>query len=90
MKRITSRAHIDRIKRMDCCLCGAIGPSDAHHIREGQGMSQRAGDYLAVPLCKSCHQGPQGVHGDKTMLRVYKVEELDLLAITLERLLNAA
>ena len=90
MKRITNRAYIDRIKRMDCCLCGATGPSDAHHIREGHGMSQRASDVLVIPLCKSCHQGPQGVHGDKTMLRVYKVEELDLLAITLEKLLNAA
>lgn len=90
MKRITSRAHIDRIKRMDCCLCGATGPSDAHHIRAGQGMSQRASDMLVIPLCKSCHQGPKGVHGDKTMLRVFKVEELDLLAITLEKLLKAA
>lgn len=36
MKRITNKAHVERIKRMDCCLCGATGPSDAHHIREGQ------------------------------------------------------
>lgn len=53
-------------------------------------MSQRASDMLVIPLCKSCHQGPKGVHGDKTMLRVFKVEELDLLAITLEKLLKAA
>lgn len=88
MKRITSKTHIERIKRMDCALCGEPGPSDAHHIREGQGMAQRASDYLAIPLCKSCHQGPQGVHGDKTLLKVYKMEELDLLAETIEKLMQ--
>ncbi|MGL4480439.1 MAG: hypothetical protein ACRCVK_19725 [Aeromonas veronii] len=88
MKRITSRAHIERIKRMDCVLCGASGPSDAHHIRAGQGMGQRASDVLAIPLCKSCHQGPSGIHGDRAMMRIHKVDELDLLAITLERILN--
>jgi len=90
MKRITNKAHVERIKRMDCCLCGATGTSDAHHIREGQGMSQRASDVLVIPLCKSCHQGPNGIHGDRSMLRIFKVEELDLLAITLEKLLKSA
>ena len=66
------------------------GPSDAHHIREGQGMSQRASDVLLIPLCKSCHQGKNGIHGDRSILRIFKVEELDLLAITLEKLLKAA
>ena len=49
-------------------------------------MGQRASDYLAIPLCPSCHQGDQGVHGDRTMLRVYKVTELDLLARTIQLL----
>jgi hypothetical protein len=89
MKRITSRAHIERIKRMDCILCGAPGPSSAHHLREGQGMGQRADDVLAVPLCWHCHQGPEGIHGNRALLRVRKMEELDLLAMTIERLLVA-
>lgn len=80
------RVHIARIKAMDCALCGASGPSDAHHIREGQGMGQRASDYLAVPLCKDCHQGPQGLHGDRTLWRVYRRDELDVLADTIRRL----
>lgn len=88
MTRSTSRSHIERIKRMDCVLCGATGPSDAHHIREGQGIGQRASDYLAIPLCKSCHQGENGVHGDKTLQKVYKMEELDLLAETIEKLMQ--
>lgn len=51
-------------------------------------MSQRASNWLAVPLCPSCHQGPQGVHGDKTMLRIMKMDELDMLADTIRRLLG--
>lgn len=57
-----------------------------HHIREGQGMSQRASDFLTIPLCPDCHQGPQGVHGDRTLMRVYKLSELDMLANTIMRL----
>jgi len=53
-----------------------------HHIREGQGMSQRASNWLTIPLCPQCHTGPMGVHGDKTMLRVKKTTELELLAET--------
>lgn len=81
-----SRAHLQRIKEMPCGLCGAHGPSDAHHIREGQGMGQRASDYLAVPLCKECHQGRFGLHGDRSLWRVYRKEELDVLAETIARL----
>lgn len=81
-----SRAHLQRIKSLPCGLCGAPGPSDAHHIREGQGMGQRASDYLAIPLCKDCHQGDKGLHGDRTMWRVYRKNELDVLAETVRLL----
>ena len=30
------------------------------------------------------HRGPQGIHGDKTMLRIKKKSELELLSETLE------
>ncbi len=83
------KRHMERIKEMDCVLCGASGV-DVHHIRSGQGLSQRASNYLVIPLCKSCHQGKNGIHGDRSMLRIFKVEELDLLALTLEKLLKAA
>lgn len=81
-----SRAHLQRIKSLPCGLCGASAPSDAHHIREGQGMGQRASDYLAIPLCKDCHQGDKGLHGDRTMWRVYRKNELDVLAETVRLL----
>jgi hypothetical protein len=49
-------------------------------------MSQRNSDWLTIPLCSDCHTGSQGVHGDKTMMRIHKVTELDLLADTLKKL----
>lgn len=85
------RRHLGRIAAMPCLLCELLGieqtaRTTVHHIREGQGMSQRANDYLAVPLCESCHQGSSGIHGDRSLLRIAKTTELDLLAETIARL----
>lgn len=74
-----------RVAELPCCLCGAYGVQ-VHHIREGVGMSQRQDDFLTIPLCPDCHTGSQGIHGDKTMLRIHKVDELDLLALTLRQI----
>ena len=85
--------HLARIKAMDCILCTLLGipqtgVTDAHHIRTGRGMSQRSSDFLTIPVCHDgCHQGPGGIHGDRSMLKLAKVEEIDLLAETLSRLL---
>jgi len=74
-----------RVADLPCVLCGQQGVQ-VHHIREGQGMAQRASNWLVVPLCPSCHTGPLGVHGDKTMMRINKMTELDMLAKTIEAL----
>ena len=80
-----TRKYLDWVASQNCVLCGAVGVH-CHHIREGQGMAQRASDYLAIPLCPECHQGPNGLHGDRSLFRVYKVNELDLLARTIKLL----
>lgn len=84
----------DRVAKLPCILCTLLGQGHSqaslHHIREGQGMSQRASHWLVVPLCRDCHQGPNGIHGDKALLRIANVEELDLLALTISRLQEAA
>lgn len=86
------RSHIGRVKAMGCILCELLGmrqesATDAHHIRTGQGGAQRASDFLVIPLCHSgCHQGPRGIHGDRSLFRMAKVGELDLLAMVIERL----
>lgn len=79
------KQHLDRVASLPCCLCGDT-PVQVHHVREGQGMAQRASNWLTVPLCPSCHTGPKGVHGDQTMLRIFKMDEMEMLADTIKKL----
>lgn len=75
-----ARAHYARVKALPCSVCDAPGPSDAHHIKQNQ-------HYTIVALCKDCHQGSfNGWHGQKRMWSIKKMDELDALAVTIERL----
>lgn len=74
------REHLSAIKSLPCVVCGASAPSDAHHIRQGSA-------YYCIPLCNSCHQDPHnGIHGRKAMWKIYKMDEMDALAKTIEAL----
>lgn len=79
-------AHMGRVAALGCLLCGA--PAEVHHLREGQGMSQRASNWLTVPLCPEHHRGASGLHGlgERGFERRHRLGELDLLAQTIERL----
>lgn len=70
------REHLERVKSLPCSWCGASGPSYAHHIKQGQ-------HWTCVATCWECHQGPKGLHGDQTLQRVYRMDELDALAVTI-------
>lgn len=75
-------AHLAAVKELPCSLCDSPGPSDAHHINQGQ-------HFTTVALCKDCHIGSEnGWHGRKTMWRIRKWDELDALNVTLARLLG--
>lgn len=85
-----AKRHMSKVAALGCILCRRLGygntPAQLHHVREGQGMSQRAADTLVIPLCPEHHTGGSGLHGmgTKRFERVYRVSELDLLAETLE------
>lgn len=91
MKAAVGR-HMDKVARLGRCICQVLGwgetPPQLHHIREGQGMSQRAPDMLVIPLCPEHHLGKTGLHGlgTREFERRYKTTELELLSATLERL----
>lgn len=75
------RRHLARIKEMQCAVCELPGPSEAHHIKQGE-------QYLCIPLCVDCHRNPfLGLHGEKHAWKVRKMDELDALAVTLQRML---
>ena len=86
-------AYLSAVAALDCVLCALLGrpdvPGQIHHIREGQGAAQRAQNWLTVCLCERCHLGPHGIHGDRQLLHSAKVDEMDLLAITVERVWRA-
>jgi hypothetical protein len=73
------RRHLAAVKEMPCGVCGAAGPSDAHHIEQGQ-------QFLCIPLCYDCHRGTNGIHGTKALWRVRKLDELKVLNDTIETL----
>lgn len=84
--------YLGRVARLGCVACNLLGfdmddvQPEIHHPREGVGMSQRASNWLAIPLCTAHHRGDHGVHGDKLILRQLKCDELDLLAWVISRL----
>lgn len=88
-------AYLGRVKQLGCVLCEVLGleqdgPTEAHHVRTGQGGAQRAMDWLAAALCRNrCHQGTGGVHGDRSLLRRARCAEIDLLGWTIAKLHGA-
>ena len=84
---------MNRVAGLGCALCRRLGygetPAQLHHPREGQGMAQRASNWLVIPLCEPHHTGNHGWHGDRQAFKQAKVDELDLLADTVA-LLNGA
>lgn len=77
------REWVGLVKEQPCSVCGQVGPSDAHHIKQGL-------HYTCVALCKSCHQGSKmGWHGEKAAWRIAKMEELDALNVTIKNIHKA-
>ena len=86
------RNYMGRVAELGCYLCRHLGygptPAQVHHVREGQGMAQRASNYLTVPLCDRHHanSSPDGIHGQRRAWKLAGVGEMDALADTLELL----
>lgn len=76
------REHIERIKAIEqCSVCDEPGPGEVHEIKQGQW-------FTSVLLCPSCHRGPVlGLHGQKRMWAIKGMDELDALAVTIQRLM---
>jgi hypothetical protein len=56
--RFRSQRHLTHVRSHACVVCDAEAPIEAAHVRlgSGAGMGQKPHDYLAVALCKDCHQ----------------------------------
>ncbi len=84
------KAHLARLAEMPCLLCNELGlvthGVEIHHLRTGAGMSQRSSHWLTIPLCPACHREGNGIHGNRSLMKIAKVSELDLLAECIRRL----
>lgn len=85
------KRHLGRVAELGCIVCRNIGfgktPAEIHHIRNGQGMAQRASHFETIPLCPMHHRlGGYGVAfhaGAKTWQELYGYER-DLLKEVME------
>ncbi|HJV52831.1 MAG TPA: Ref family recombination enhancement nuclease [Noviherbaspirillum sp.] len=90
MSTSIEKNHMNAVANIGCILCRHMDlgttAAELHHVREGQGMAQRASNFLVVPLCPEHHRGASGLHGLGTrgFYTRYRLDELDLLAMTIE------
>ena len=76
----SERLHIARIKAMSCIICDAPPPSECHEINQSQW-------FTSMPLCADCHRGSlNGIHGQRRLWNVYKMDELLALNETIRKL----
>lgn len=78
----TERAHLARVKALPCSVCDTPGPSEAHHVNQGQ-------QYTVIALCVDCHRGAfNGLHGQRRMWAVKRMDEWAALDVTIQRLMS--
>lgn len=85
--------YMGRVAALPCVLCRHLGVAQygrtfVHHIKDGTGIGERQAHWLTVALCHEHHQGAGGVHGlgTKGFYTRYRMDELDLLALTVAAL----
>jgi hypothetical protein len=77
-----------RVQAIGCLICQQLdlgqSPAEVHHI----GDTAARNDYLTIPLCPEHHRGATGFHGagQRAFERMYRTNELQLLAETIKRL----
>lgn len=78
---LAEREHIARVADLPCSVCDSYGGSEVHEIKQGQW-------YTSVALCPECHRGSVlGLHGQRRAWLVRKMDEIDALAVTVQRLM---
>lgn len=73
------RRHVSAVKQLDCVVCGAAGPTEAHEPEQGAW-------FTAISVCPECHRGPQGWHGTRARWKNARMSEIQAINETLRRL----
>lgn len=76
------RLHIELVKEAPCSVCDSTEPSECHEIEQGNW-------WTSIALCADCHRGSfNGLHGQRRMWAVKKLDELKALSITIRRVMH--
>lgn len=85
--------YMGAVAQLPCVMCRYLcleqqGRTTVHHVKAGTGIGERSEHWLTVALCQEHHQGASGIHGlgTKGFYLRYKLDELDLLAMTIRGL----
>lgn len=75
--------HMAKVKSLSCPVCDAPGPSEAHHIEQGD-------HWTTISLCAECHTHPfHGWHGQRRAWALRKMyDERSALSVTIRRLMT--
>ena len=67
-------------QKYSCLYCGKFGCECAHISLPGHGgISQKAEDWLSVPLCYNCHRGEAHQHGQSEIIDGLKLYNFDII-----------
>ena len=90
-------AYMGEVKKLPCVVCGAPGPSDAHHCQDKPpkdmgwiyeqmpAAGRKSGARDTIPLCKWDHQdGPEAYHRGKKSWRAKHGNDYDYIKQTRE------
>lgn len=76
-------AHAEIIANMDCVVCDHPPPSEVHEPEQGLW-------FVSMPLCPLCHRGPEGWHGTRLRWKLRRINELQAINKTIERMKETA
>lgn len=81
-------AYMAAVKRLPCAVCGAPGPSIAHHCFHGRYGSRKASDFDVIPLCSEHHDypHPEAIHSGKERWAAKHGPDYGFIRATRERL----
>lgn len=79
--------YLDYIRSLPCIICGLQHHSDAHHLKDNRlcGISEKAPDWAAMPLCHTCHICIAHGTGFKDAMKWIKIDLIDFCRLCYQR-----
>ena len=75
--------YLEYIRTKPCIICGIQHRSEAHHLKDMSlcGMSQKAPDWAAMPLCHKCHMNIAHGEGFRERMSWLPINIVDFLRL---------